>query len=98
MRRVSLDLHNYIIAPRAMMPWPECLTCLQPVDSEELVEGDPGRSTTAKVLVKHHGAEELHTFDFGTRQWDEEKLGKYMQATRCFDPLGHDGQANVGAK
>ena len=48
---------------------PVCMTCGRVVDSEELVEGYPvdlergiPGTMECKVLVRHHGAEELRTF------------------------------------
>lgn len=64
-----------------------CLTCGRPIDSEEIVEGYPGRHPYSKVLVKHHGAEELRTFEFDSVEWDERDLKRQMQGARFFDPM-----------
>lgn len=70
---------------------PVCMTCGRLVDSEELVEGYPGETTFARVLVKHHGAEELRTFDMGSTNWDGQDLGSMMRRTNWFDPTAHEG-------
>lgn len=72
---------------------PVCMTCGRVVDSEELVEGYPGGSTTAKVLVRHHGAEELRTFDMGSVEWTPEDLASYMRRANWFDPTSFLGIA-----
>jgi hypothetical protein len=81
---------------------PVCDLCGAVVDSEELVEGQPGglgpdpngvmtetpaSSRFARVLVSHHGAEELHTFDFESIWWNAEDLKRRMQHRRWFCPL-----------
>jgi hypothetical protein len=76
---------------------PVCMTCGRIVDSEELVEGYPGVSTIAKVLVKHHGAEELGTFDMGSSNWDERDLASMMRRRNWFDPTRFEG-LGVGQK
>ncbi len=68
-----------------------CMTCGRLVDSEEIVEGYPGESGWAKVLVKHHGAEELRTFDMGSTNWDHYDLASMMARTNWFDPTSHEG-------
>ncbi len=73
------------------------------MDSEELVEGIPGHephgdgrvstpasSEFAKVLVRHHGAEEVVTFDMGSRWWGYTELGKWMQRHLWFNPLADE--------
>lgn len=65
---------------------PICMTCGRHLDSEELVEGYPGGTTFAKVLGRHHGSEELVTFDMGSVNWDEEDLAKHMRGHLWFDP------------
>ena len=70
---------------------PVCMTCGRIVDREELVEGYPGESTYAKVLVRHHGAEELRTFDMGSSNWDEGDLASMMRRTNWFDPRSYEG-------
>ncbi len=75
-----------------------CVTCGRLVDSESLVEGEPGWGKTwCKVLVKHHGAEELRTFDFGSTNWDEYDLKSHMMRANWFDPTSHEGTA-LGVK
>lgn len=76
-----------------------CMTCGRIVDSESLVEGEAGRTTFAKVLVKHHGAEELRTFDMGSVEWDGYELQSHMMRANWFDPHGDAGlgvKVNVG--
>lgn len=83
-------------APTRDITGPMCLTCLKPVDKEELVEGygmdEHGRESQhdyAKVLITCHGAEELVRFDFDTRQWDHTDLKRALSRHRFFDPMGH---------
>ena len=51
----------------------------------------PASRPYCKVLVKHHGAEELHTFDFESTNWTVRDLRIRMQQRRWFPPLeaGH---------
>lgn len=85
-------LGNLVIAPYAQSAkGPVCMTCGRIVDSEALVEGYPGETTFAKILVKHHGAEELRTFDMGSSNWDERDLASMMGRTNWFDPTSHEG-------
>lgn len=63
-----------------------CLTCGRIVDSESMVEGEPGKTTGCAVLVKHHGQEELRHFSFDSVEWDYRDLGRMMQGARFFDP------------
>ncbi len=65
---------------------PICMTCGRFLDGEELVEGYPGQSGFAKVLGKHHGAEELVTFDMGSIEWDFDELPKFIRGHKWFDP------------
>lgn len=90
--RASWD--NLVIAPRVQhVRGPVCMTCGRLVDEEQLVEGYPGESTHARVLVKHHGAEELRTFDMGSTNWDAGDLASMMRRTNWFDPTAHEGLA-----
>lgn len=73
---------------------PLCLTCLKPVDAEQLVEGYPrdvagGTSgyTFCRVLYRCHGAEELVRYDFDTTDWDDRDLYRAARRHRHFDPL-----------
>lgn len=50
------------------------------------MEGEPGVTETAKVLARHHGAEELREFDFGTKYWDADDLRKFIASADWFDP------------
>jgi hypothetical protein len=91
--------NDLVYAPTAgSVRGPVCMLCGRLVDSEELVEGYavdlvrgiPG-SPTAKVLVRHHGAEELRTFDMGSTNWDEQDLASMMRRTNWFDPTSYEG-------
>jgi len=62
---------------------PLCDLCGKYLDGEELVESWP---TGARVLGRHHGAEELASFELGTRGWDERDLSSAMRAHRWFQP------------
>ncbi len=73
------------------------MTCGRRVDSELLVEGEPGKTTFAKVLAKHHGAEELRTFDMGSVEWDDYELKSHMMRANWFSPFGHE-DAGLGVK
>lgn len=70
---------------------PVCMTCGRLVDEERLVEGYPGETVYAKVLVRHHGAEELRHFEMGSTNWDERDLASMMRRTNWFDPTAHEG-------
>jgi hypothetical protein len=88
--RASLD--DLIIAPIAgSVRGPVCMLCGKLVDSEEIVEGYPGESTWCRVLVKHHGAEELRTFHMKSSNWDEQDLASMMRRTNWFDPTSYEG-------
>ncbi len=73
-----------------------CLTCGRLVDFEGVVEGypmkpnDPG-TTWCKYLTKHHGAEELRTFDMGSTNWDYADAAMMARRTNWFDPARHEG-------
>lgn len=103
LRRSRAALGNLVLAPYAgSARGAVCLTCGKLVDEEAIVEGYPGESTWTKILVRHHGAEELRTFDMGSTNWDHEDLASMMQRTNWFDPQSHEGMglgikvANVG--
>lgn len=99
MRRTSLSLDRYIVSPvKGDVTGPVCDLCNKVVDSEALVEGDPGHEDSQErvvklasrdwclVLVKHHGAEELRRIDFGSRAWGPTDLKKALQRVRFFSP------------
>ena len=89
-RRTQLGLLAALLAPvKYDIEGPLCLTCGRVVDHEELVEGYPGESTFCRVLVRHHGAEEVRTFDLGSSNWDDRDLKRLMQGARWFDPNEH---------
>lgn len=90
--RTSQSLEQRIHSPSVKPPGgPVCMTCGRTVDSESLVEGMPGQTTYAKVLVKHHGAEELRRFDMGSVEWDDYELASHMRRANWFDPTAHEG-------
>lgn len=92
LKRSHVTLAQRILAPAVKGPQgPVCMTCGRLVDSEELVEGEPGKTTYARVLVKHHGAEELRTFDMGSIEWDGYELKSHMMRANWFDPRGDAG-------
>lgn len=92
LRRSLATLGNLVVAPYAgSARGAVCLTCGKLVDEEAIVEGYPGESSTCKVLVRHHGAEELRTFDMGSTNWDHEDLASMMARTNWFDPNSYDG-------
>ncbi|HYE92351.1 MAG TPA: hypothetical protein VEA38_15080 [Terriglobales bacterium] len=85
-------LEQRVLAPNVKhAAGPVCMTCGRICDSETLVEGEPGKTTIAKVLVKHHGAEELRTFDMGSVEWDSSELASHMRRANWFDPGAHEG-------
>lgn len=65
---------------------PICATCGRYLDAYEIVEGYPGSTTFARVLGKHHGSEELVTFDMGGVEWTHEDLASQMRSHIWFDP------------
>lgn len=90
--RSRMGLDTMVLAPIAgSVRGAVCLTCGQLVDSEEIVAGYPGESMVSQVLVRHHGAEELRTFDMGSSNWDHADLASMMSRTNWFDPYGHEG-------
>lgn len=110
LRRTRSNLIHYVNRADAFLDvtGPVCDLCNAIVDSETLVEGYPGEchpltgetlrqadSTTCKVLVRHHGAEELHVFDFESTNWTHEDLRRRMQHRRWFCPV--DVGAETGA-
>lgn len=78
-----------------------CMTCGRLVDEEGVVEGyplhddngslNPDATTWCKFLVRHHGAEELRTFDLGTTNWSYEDVASMAMRTNWFDPTRHEG-------
>ncbi len=86
MKKSSLGLGRYISSQRNPLPYALCQKCGRPVDYEEIVEGRPGESETAQVLVRHHGEEELCEMGFGTKYWDWAQLGRFITAHQWFRP------------
>ena len=75
---------------------PVCLTCGRLVDFDGVVEGYPAKAndpgtTWCKYLVKHHGAEELRTFNMGSTNWDYGDAAQMARRTNWFDPTRHEG-------
>lgn len=98
LRRSLATLGNLVVAPYAgSARGAVCLTCGKLVDEEAIVDGYPGESVTCKVLVRHHGAEELRTFDMGSANWDHTDLASMMARTNWFDPYSHEGMG-LGVK
>lgn len=90
--RTSTSLEQRILSPYVKhASGPVCMTCGRIVDSEALVEGEPGVTTYARVLVKHHGQEELRTFDMASVEWDAYELKSHMMRANWFDPTGNTG-------
>lgn len=75
---------------------PVCMTCGRIVDFDGVVEGypmtptDPG-TPWCKYLVRHHGAEELRTFDMGSTNWDYADAAQMARRTNWFDPTAFEG-------
>lgn len=87
LRRTNAALANLILAPHVQEArGAVCMTCGRLVDEETLVEGYPGQTTFFKYLVRHHGAEELRTFDTGSVTWALEDIPFYVRRTNWFDP------------
>lgn len=93
--RASWD--DLVFAPTVQAPrGAVCLTCGRLVDFEGVVEGypakpnDPG-TTWCKYLAKHHGAEELRTFEMGSTNWDYADAAQMARRTNWFDPSRHEG-------
>lgn len=62
---------------------PLCMTCGRYLDGEQVVES---KGSMVKVLGRHHGAEELVSFDLGTEHWDEDDVANAMRGHLWFDP------------
>ena len=82
----NVGLLRALRAPVAPGYAPLCVTCGRYADSFGIVEGYPGESERCKVLVKHHGSEELVTFDMGSRDWGFEDLERHMRGHLWFRP------------
>ena len=85
LRRINVPLLGGLLARpvRNRSKALRCALCGEDVDYEAVVERMP---TAARVLVRHHGAEELATFELGTREWDETDLQRMCVRNRWFDP------------
>jgi hypothetical protein len=111
LRRTKMGLSQYIITPPTLdVTGPVCALCDKVVDSEELVEGIPGEesgergmvtknagSDTCRVLVRHHGQEEIREIDFGSREWGPSQLASFMQRIRWFNPLEQGDAGKLSA-
>lgn len=95
--KTRADWDQLVSAPTVQSPRGcLCMTCGRLVDSEQVVEGyplhgdngslNPDATTYAKVLVKHHGAEELRTFDMGSTNWDYADVAQMARRTNWFNP------------
>lgn len=95
-----MNLDQYIRRRVVARPGgPRCALCDAVVDYEAIVEGYPGEEDadgrctknadgeTCRVLVRHHGQEEIRTIDFGSRSWGPIELSKWMQRIKWFNPL-----------
>lgn len=87
LRKVKLGLLPALTAPvvRPVQGFiaPVCDLCQKPLDSEELVET---WRTGARVLGRHHGQEELASFELGTEEWEPEDLSRAMRGYLWFSP------------
>lgn len=64
-----------------------CITCGRYLDQEEVAEGHPGQTTFVKVRGRHHGADELVTFDMGSTEWTiEDDVARHVRGHAWFDP------------
>lgn len=89
---------DLIHAPNVQAPQGAvCLTCGRLVDFEGVVEGYPQETTWCKYLVKHHGAEELRTFDMGSNNWDIDDAAQMARRTNWLDPT-REGGLGLGQK
>lgn len=82
MRRITRGLVEALTLPVTDM-WPTCDLCNGPIDAIELVDRV---GPTAKVLAKHHGQEELVTFELGTEHWEADDVQRAMRGHRWFKP------------
>lgn len=88
---------DLVTAPNVQHPAaPVCMTCGRKVDFNGVVEGYPASETDAgttfaKYLVRHHGGEELRTFDMGSTNWDYADVEQMARRTNWFDPTRHEG-------
>lgn len=84
--RTRVGLLDALSRPVLRTYSPYCMTCNRELDSEALVEGAPGVTTFARVLGRHHRAEQLVTFDMGSVEWDHDDLARHMRGFVWFDP------------
>ena len=62
-------------------------------DDDQESTWTPASRPYCRVLVKHHGQEELATFDLGTADWDDEDYSRAVRGQRWFAPEeGHLGK------
>lgn len=73
-----------------------CMICNRPTDSENVVEEHRGDVNYVRVLVRCHGAEELCTFEFASKDWTyEDDVKRAMQRRAWFDPMRHQEVAGI---
>jgi hypothetical protein len=91
LRRIRVGLLDSLTKPFVRYNGAFCHLCNRPADSEEIVERSG--PSAIKVLVRHHGAEELATFELGTVEWDESDVARAMRGHLWFAPAeGHLGK------
>jgi len=85
-RRTVVPYLATLLRPNRPAPLAQCCICQGPLGSEEIVEGYEGRHDFVKVVGRCHGAEEIATFDMGSREWDDHELGRALARHKWFDP------------
>lgn len=83
--RANVGLLSALRAPIVDANWPYCDLCSRPLDAVELVEA-PSGATFVRVLGKHHGAEQLAQFDFGSVTHDETDIARALRGYKWFQP------------
>jgi hypothetical protein len=63
-----------------------CAICQRPVDREEIVEAQPGKSPKVKVLYACHGAEDMQILDMGSVHWTPEDVATMVKRLVVFRP------------
>lgn len=88
LKRTSLALGTLIrMRPRVQnQVGITCAICQRAVDFESLVEGEPGKTTYAKILYRCHGAEDMQILDMGSTEWDPEMLASMIRRLVVFRP------------
>lgn len=83
-RRLHVPLLQQLLARPVEHRGGLCHLCGRPLDYEG-VEETVG-PTTVRVRGKHHGAEEVVTFELGTRAWEGDDLERAVRGWRWFEP------------